>query len=177
MKNIVAVIVLIVILVVGYFGFQRYQRAEEIKRISSFEQCVSAGFPVLESYPPRCATSDGRSFTQDIGNALKFADIIHISNPNPNQKITSPLTITGQAKGTWFFEATFPIELFDANNKSLGKSTATAQGEWMTEDFVSFTSELQFEKPATAKGKLIIKNANPSGLPENAKELIIPVMF
>lgn len=30
--------------------------------INSFEDCVRAGNPVMESYPPQCRTSDGRTF-------------------------------------------------------------------------------------------------------------------
>ncbi|MCA9353734.1 hypothetical protein KC842_02575 [Candidatus Nomurabacteria bacterium] len=31
--------------------------------IDNFEECVRAGNPVLESYPERCITRDGQSFT------------------------------------------------------------------------------------------------------------------
>lgn len=177
MRKLIALLVLLIFACVGYFGFQQYQKAEDVKKISSFDECAAAGFPVMESYPGQCRTSDGRSFTQGIGNELQFADLITISNPRPNQKIASPLKIGGQARGPWFFEANFPVELFDANNKSLGKGFATAQGEWMTQDFVPFTAEITFTKPETTKGKLIINNANPSDLPENKKELVIPVVF
>jgi len=34
--------------------------------ISSFEECAAAGNPVLESYPPRCKTADGKTFTQSL---------------------------------------------------------------------------------------------------------------
>ena len=34
--------------------------------INSFEECVNAGYPVMESYPRQCATPDGRSFTEVI---------------------------------------------------------------------------------------------------------------
>lgn len=33
--------------------------------IGSFEECALAGYPIMESYPERCATPDGRSFTND----------------------------------------------------------------------------------------------------------------
>lgn len=32
--------------------------------VGSFEECVLAGYPVMESYPERCATPDGRVFVQ-----------------------------------------------------------------------------------------------------------------
>lgn len=34
------------------------------KQISSFEACAADGRPILETYPERCITADGRSFTK-----------------------------------------------------------------------------------------------------------------
>lgn len=110
---------------------------------------------------------------QDFG----YSDLITVDYPVANQKISSPVQISGQARGSWYFEAEFPIELVDENGVSLGTSIAKAQGEWMTEDFVPFNSELSFSAPTTKTGRLIVKNANPSDLPENSKELVIPVTF
>ncbi len=172
-------ILLIITLIGGLILRQKKdERIKEQKTITSFEECEKAeGSMIQESYPPTCVTADKRSFTQDIGNELEYTDLIQVDNPRPNQQISSPLKITGRARGTWFFEATFPIELLDESGKSLGTSVATAKREWMTEEFVPFTAELQFEKPSTKKGKLVIKNANPSGLPENEKVLSMPVEF
>jgi hypothetical protein len=34
--------------------------------ITSFEECAAAGYPIMESYPEKCATPDGKSFVRDI---------------------------------------------------------------------------------------------------------------
>lgn len=34
--------------------------------ISSFEQCIQAGYPVLESYPRQCAVPGGETFTEEL---------------------------------------------------------------------------------------------------------------
>jgi hypothetical protein len=165
--------------VVGFLALQaNHKKKELLKNINSYDTCVKAkGSLIQESYPPTCVTEDKRSFTQDIGNELTYTDLIQVDNPRPNQKIPSPLKITGKARGSWFFEASFPVELFDSNGKSLGRTTAKAEGEWMTEEFVSFTAQISYTKSSTSKGKLIIKNANPSGLPDKEKILIMPVTF
>ena len=152
---------------------------EQIASISSFEECAAKGYPVLESYPRQCKTPDGTTFTEDIGNALEKQDLIKVTAPLPNAVIQSPLTITGEARGFWFFEASFPVKLFDANGKELeiNPTYIQAQGEWMTEEFVQFQAQIEFTKPSTKKGTLILKKDNPSGLPENADELIIPIFF
>ena len=36
------------------------------KYVHSFQECVDAGFPVMESYPRQCATNDGRHFVEEI---------------------------------------------------------------------------------------------------------------
>jgi len=145
--------------------------------ISNFDECVAQGYPILETYPRQCKTPDGKTFTEDIGNELEKVDLIKIDNPRPNQLIESPLFIKGEARGNWYFEASFPIKLFDDNGFLLGVMPAQALGDWMTEDFVPFSATLSFAVPSTPKGRLVLEKDNPSGLPEQADELKIPVYF
>jgi len=102
---------------------------------------------------------------------------ITMINPQPDQTITSPITISGQAPGMWYFEGQFPVKLLDATGKTIITSTAIAQGEWMTDDPVPFTAELTFSQPETTTGTLVLQNDNPSGLPENQKEFTVSVRF
>lgn len=145
--------------------------------IDSFIECAAAGYPIMESYPRRCAVLGGPSFTEDIGNVLEQSSIIRLDNVQPNQTITSPLELKGEARGYWYFEASFPVELRDSDDLLLANGVATAQGDWMTVDFVPFTTTLTFSQPATATGKLILKKDNPSGDPANDDSLVVPVVF
>lgn len=145
--------------------------------IASFDDCVVAGYPVLESYPRKCMVPGGDSWTEDIGNTLEKTDLIRLARPLPGERVKSPIKISGEARGYWFFEASAPVEVVDANGKSLGTHYITAQGEWMTEDFVPFEGELEFDNPGQGTGKLILRKDNPSGLPENDDDLTIPVKF
>ena len=43
-----------------------YLRPAKVE-VQSFDDCVKAGYPVLESYPRQCKTPDGKTFTEDIG--------------------------------------------------------------------------------------------------------------
>jgi hypothetical protein len=104
-------------------------------------------------------------------------DLITVSSPLPGATITSPLIITGRARGTWYFEASFPVILKDAAGNILAQTPAQAQGDWMTADYVPFAATLQFTAPAGGQGTLILKKDNPSGQPENDDELSIPVTF
>jgi hypothetical protein len=105
-------------------------------------------------------------------------DLIRIFDPLTDQTISSPLTITGEARGTWYFEASFPVTLVDANGTILTQAPAQAQGDWMTKNYVPFRVTLTFiTTPTTETGTLILEKDNPSGLPENPNELRIPVRF
>jgi hypothetical protein len=144
--------------------------------VSNFEECAASGQPIMESYPRQCAHA-GKTYTEDIGNILDKQDLIQVANVTPNPISFSPLTVEGQARGTWFFEACFPITIEDANRNQIGIGIATATDNWMTEDFVPFTAEVYFDTPATSRGTLILHKDNPSGLPENDNTLEIPVIF
>jgi len=112
------------------------------------------------------------------------ANIVQIESPLPNQLIKSPFTVTGQARGPWYFEASFPVVLTNWDGLIIAEGLATAQEEWMTEDFVPFTATLTFENlyrvgdpDFMQRGSLILKKDNPSGLPEHDDALEIPVRF
>ncbi len=107
-------------------------------------------------------------------------DLIQVTSPLASSTITSPITITGEARGTWYFEASFPVVLVDWDGKILAQGTATAQSDWMTTNFVPFTATLTFKIADISgqysnKGTLILKKDNPSGLPAHDDALEIPV--
>ena len=101
---------------------------------------------------------------------------VTINSPKVNALVSSPLTVTGEASG-WYFEGSFPVTLLDANGKILVQFYATAQGDWMTSDFVPFISKLTFPKPTTDTGTLVLMKDNPSGLPENDDSIEIPIII
>lgn len=105
------------------------------------------------------------------------SDLILAHYPQPNEIIKSPLVVTGQARGQWFFEASFPVRLLDGNGREISVGIAQAQTEWRTTNFVPFRAELKFSEPETDSGELIFEKSNPSGLPEHTQELRIPVKF
>lgn len=119
-----------------------------------------------------------KSRINDLGEVKQDkSDLIRVVSPIPDQEISNPVKINGQARGYWFFEASFPIKIYDDNDFLLGVVPALAQDDWMTEDFVDFDAVLNFSSPSTATGRLVLERDNPSGLAENDDELIIPVRF
>ncbi len=95
-------------------------------------------------------------------------DLIVLDYPLPGTAITSPLTFTGKARGNWFFEASFPVNLVNWDGLIIAEGIATAQGEWMTSEYVPFKGTLTFTRPDTQvsdRGWFILKKDNPSGNP------------
>ena len=103
-------------------------------------------------------------------------DIV-IDTPKPKDTVSSPIEIKGKARGFWYFEASFPIHLFDENDNEVATIIAQAQSDWMTSDFVEFKANLEFVPPDGERGTLVFEKDNPSGLPENADRLSIPIRF
>lgn len=154
---------------------QIYQSPTPVQNnVTTFDDCVAAGNPVMESYPRQC-NAGGKTFVENIGNANEKADLIVVDSPRPNEEVASPLTISGKARGNWYFEASFPIYLYDSEGREIARVVAQAEEEWMTTEFVPFSITLDYDKPMNPDGELVLRKDNPSGLPENDDQLVIPL--
>ncbi len=110
-------------------------------------------------------------------NGLLDDSPVVLDSPLAESIINSPVAISGRARGRWFFEASFPVKIVDANNQVLGLAPAQAQGDWMTDDFVPFRATIDFSQPTTSTGFIILLKDNPSGLSEHDAEVRLPVRF
>lgn len=107
----------------------------------------------------------------------KIQPEIVIYSPLRGQAIKSPLTVKGEARGNWYFEAVFPVRLIDDKGTELAAGQARATGDWMTDQLVPFEANISFNASAASAGTLILKNDNPSGMPEKEKQAVVPVIF
>lgn len=104
--------------------------------------------------------------------------LINLESPRPEEKVGSSFEVRGRARGSWYFEGDFPVILTDWDGRIIAETYATAQGPWMTTDFVPFTAVLRFDKPDYGDyGFLILRKANPSGLPRHDDAVEIRVRF
>lgn len=65
-RNKLTLIILALIVVIGGVLIFTGEGSNNNGAISSFEECVDAGNPVMESYPRQCRTQDGRLFVEEI---------------------------------------------------------------------------------------------------------------
>lgn len=101
---------------------------------------------------------------------------IMITAPAASSTVATPIQITGSARGSWFFEASFPIALM-INGQTVTTTHATATSDWMTADFVPFTASIKFSVTSNTPAELVFSADNPSGLPQNDKEFRLPVIL
>ena len=132
-----------------------------------------ADSPTLTQPPPLIVTPPPSITIED----QQFAEEIKVASPITNELITSPVTVKGEGRGFWFFEASMPVSILDADKKVLAKVPVTARGEWMTENFVLFEGSIPFTSPAMDTGYILFENDNPSGMPEHAKSFLLPIRF
>jgi hypothetical protein len=68
--KIIVIAILLLILLVGLLSWfnnmseRISQKLNKAKSVSSFEQCIQAGYPVQESYPRKCSVPKGKTFSE-----------------------------------------------------------------------------------------------------------------
>ena len=187
------VILIVVLVLIGFsaivYAFTRTEAPVAVEP-TTFEECAAL-YPVMESYPRQCNTPSGRHFVEEVTETTTpqtpsapsvpsedNSNLIRVTSPTRGAQVSSPLAITGEARGTWYFEASFPIEIRNASGAIIATSHAEAQSDWMTEDFVPFEATITFPaQPAGTTGTLILRNDNASGDPERDRSIQIPITF
>ncbi|MBX4195439.1 Gmad2 immunoglobulin-like domain-containing protein [Candidatus Parcubacteria bacterium] len=169
MRNlIVGVVVLAVIILFGWMIFRNRNAAP-----------ADTGTPGVTNTPGTNNpdnNSGGPAKLPVVGTQATSDDIV-IDTPKVGDKIGSPLTVKGRARGGWYFEASAPVMVIDTSGKVLGQGFVTAEGEWMTSDFVPFSGTVRFSGATTNAGAVVFMNDNPSGDPERQKFWAVPVIF
>lgn len=155
-----------------------------IKEVTSFNECAKAGYLVMESFPRKCKTSNGPTYTEELTQEQLDLQISYHNATSNDIVVTNPLAgsvagrsflVTGKARGYWYFEASFPVRVLDSNGKVIASGLAQAQGDWMTADFISFIStELKLSDSYIGPATLVLQKDNPSGLQEKDASISIP---
>lgn len=185
MKHLIALVVALVMVVIFFGGFM-------VGRVTAPQPTDMAPTPLPEG---TMCTQDAMqcpdgSYVGRTGPSCEFvcpiaatSERVRVTSPLPNTFVTSPLTVTGEAAG-WYFEGSFPVTLVNWDGLIIAEGVATAQGDWMTSEFVPFVATLTFASPYKdgdqdfmKRGALILKKDNPSGLPENDESKEISVSF
>ena len=101
---------------------------------------------------------------------------VNIFIPLSGATVSKSFKVAGEARGTWYFEASFPLQVHDAANNRVGGGLARAQENWMTEKFVPFVADVKVGSYSGLATLVLLKD-NPSGLPENDDSVSIPIVI
>jgi hypothetical protein len=136
--------------------------------------CIVLFFPKKTSAPSNSSNTSNGLNSQSAQNPKVVytnatADSIQVVLPFPNAVVGKDFSVIGKARGGWFFEASFPIEVLDKEGKTLAVGIANPQNEadWMTTNFVNFKADIKIPQSYIGPATLVLKKDNASGLVEN----------
>ena len=133
--------------------------------------------PVTETQTPGINTPTTNTDTPKPTYVNASGDMIVIDAPKPGESVGASFTVIGKARGGWYFEASFPLRVLSAQGSLLKEMPVQADGEWMTSEFVPFSETVMLPPGTKGAVTLILHNDNPSGLPENAASVSIPLFI
>jgi hypothetical protein len=110
---------------------------------------------------------------QILGNKDDLVSFTILSNT----KVHGILSYSGVIKGGYFFEANILINILDVNKNVIKSSNAVAKTDWMTSGPVNFEGNIDFTGLPFGPAYFEIHNDNASGLPENDKSILIPIII
>lgn len=154
------------------------------KNVTDFGSCVAKNNKILETSPRQCTTKFGKTYVEQTTESAmnEFVSlkgvVIKLENLNMGDKVMTPFVINGEVPGNWSSEGSFTIEVVDDQENVIGKSTAVLDGDWMTDNYVNFSANIEYNLPTnTPEGRVILQKDNPSGLSENDDSVEIQVWF
>jgi len=156
-------LLILILLVVGaiYIMFQNKETY-----LGAFEEQI--GQSPKEPLP----SSDPRY--REISGNREDLDYFSIS---PGAEVHGLLKYAGSIKGGYFFEGNILVNVLNTNKNIIFQSNATATTDWMTAEPVSFEGSIDFSTLKKGEGYIEIHNDNASGLPENDKFILIPIII
>jgi hypothetical protein len=187
-KSVTAVLVVFILIIIGLrfvmsapagTGMSTTTPTTTSASILSFEDCMAAGYPVSGANPRQCRLPDGRVYAEEVSVQPTYhnatSDQIRITQPAPGSVTGKTFTISGQARGTWYFEASFPVAVLDKDGKTLVTIPAQAKGDWMTTDFVPYSVQVTVPQSYIGPATIVLHKDNPSGLSENDASMSVPI--
>ncbi len=172
MKNIIITAALVALLVLG---FRAYTDSKKTTNITATSTPSVTNINIETGSNGSTTVSTSTPVVVTPGN--NYPNEISITIPTLNQLVSTPLNVSGRARGSWYFEASAPVIVKDSTGKTIGQGHVEAEGDWMTSEFVPFHGTVTFTNPTTATGSIVFMNDNPSGDPERSKSVTVPVRF
>ncbi len=115
---------------------------------------------------------------QQVSTILGNKDDLVFFSIVPGAIVSDVVSLAGEVKGGYFFEANILINVLDINQNVLKKGYGTATTDWMTAGPVSFTANVDFTGLIPGPAYIEIQNDDPSdGEAGPAKKILIPIII
>lgn len=162
----------------GNIGSQNYEIPADVD-LSQYDSvwvwCKAFSTPFIKAELKSASTEKSPVAKITYKNAT--TDLIQVELPFPGAVVGKDFSVIGKARGNWFFEASFPIEVLDKNGKRLAIGIAQPMNgdTWMTTEFVNFKADIQIPQTYIGPATLILRKDNPSGLVEHDASIAFPI--
>lgn len=177
-KILIVLLIAFLILAAVAAGYWFYMKSKVPAKILTFEDCTNAGYLVVDTIPRECHMKNGQFFVE-IDNSKALLDYVVVTNPKPNDIVTSPFKVEGKAKGIWYGNNKLTVKLTDLDGHVIAEKPMYALSDpTKGEEMISFTGAFDF--PANTKlerGKLLIEKASTVDIPGKNGPLVIPIRF
>lgn len=173
-KSNLVLILIVLIFFVGAFLSVRKNKENQNFIIDSFDKCVTAGFPVQESFPRKCTDGIGVVFTEEIiVKDSKQSEALRVFYPTPSTRVSTPVSFSGEARGIWFKENTFSVEVRDKDGKTLAKSKVVREEDVYVDKLNYFDDLIAIPMNVSSQElMLVFINGNMNG-----EEVVVPINY
>ena len=180
------IIFLIIIIILGaFFAFLWKKYVKEGEWVCDNGEWIEKGNARTPKPEQVCMESAAQDMPKErVKPAAEFIEIdsrksvegidIRVSSPHVNSTITSPLTVSGEAKG-WFVDGKILVQLMDDKGNIIVQSEALAKGEG--DEYVTFETKMDFDRKDVKAGDLVFQKINPSNDPAQARTFSFPIFF
>jgi|GEM_PF-3233969 len=166
--------ILVILIGVGFYFLYPSLSKSNKSTITTFEECAAAGNLVVDTIPRECHTKNKQVYVE-IYNGVQLKDVITVTEPVADAKVSSPFKLTGQAVGGWYNNDILNVKLVDEHDNVLFNKQIKAVSSTQTDAMVPFTSAVEYDATEAAKARLIIERTNPSFSNGQLGPLIIPL--
>ena len=144
--------------------------------IVAFVLIAGGGWYYVRTHPTAPSNSTGLNpGASPYAYRNASGDTITVDTPQAGAVVGKSFSVLGHARGAWFFEASFPVEVVDGNGTIIATAVAHTDANWMTNDFVPFKADLMVPTSYIGPATVVLKKDNPSGDVANDASLSYPI--
>jgi hypothetical protein len=105
------------------------------------------------------------------------AEYATVEAPAANARVASPLTVSGAAPASWFYDEQFDAILLGEDGTVYGQASAHAPANWTGQGPTPFTAEFAFTVSADTPAAVILQEQSMNGEQDEPLEVRVPIVL